>query len=301
MELAAKGRGPLLPGRKSKMITPKEEEYVLTRAYIPEHIVSLMALISKGEPFLIEDHLVFVKDNWLILVGYPLDGNFSQERCERILKQTVETFRPEYLWFIGPEVPASLLDSCKERQTDQYYRLDLEHTRLKASLQRAADKASKELTVERSHSISKEHEALIAELLKREKLPPTLKELYRAMPDYVVHSPSACVLNARDKKGKLCAFYVVELGAKNFSTYVLGSHSKKHYVPHASDLLFLEMVKITQEHGKNMINLGLGVNEGIRRFKEKWGGIPFLKYEFCERYYGYTRTLSLIRSLEGKL
>jgi hypothetical protein len=283
------------------MMTHQDEEYVFTKAYVPEHIVSLMVLISKGEPFLIEDHLIFVKDNWLILVGYPLDGNFFQERCERILKQAVGTFRPEYLWFIGPEIPASLLDSCKEKQTDQYYRLDLEQIKLKPSLQRAADKASKELTVERSHSISKEHETLIAELLKREKLPPRIKELYRAMPDYVAHSSSASVLNARDKNGKLCAFYVVELAAKKFSTYVLGSHSKKHYVPHASDLLFLEMIKLTREHGKKIINLGLGVNQGIRRFKEKWGGIPFLSYEFCERFYGYTRTVSLIKTLEGKL
>ncbi len=282
-------------------MTHQDEEYVFTKAYVPEHIVSLMVLISKGEPFLIEDHLSFVKDNWLILVGYPLDGNFFQERCEKILKQAVETFRPEYLWFIGPEIPASLLDSCKERETDRYYRLDLEQLKLKSSLQRAADKASKELTVERAHSISKEHEALIGELLKREKLPPRIKELYRAMPDYVAHSSSASVLNARDKNGKLCAFYVVELGAKNFSTYVLGSHSKKHYVPHASDLLFLEMIKLTREHGKKIINLGLGVNQGIRRFKEKWGGVPFLSYEFCERFYGYTRTVSLIKTLEGKL
>jgi hypothetical protein len=121
------------------------------------------------------------------------------------------------------------------------------------------------------------------------------------MPDYVMHSSSVWVLNARDKTGKLCAFIIVELGAKNFSTYVLGSHSKKHYVPHASDLLFLEMIKLTQEHGKNTINLGLGVNEGIRRFKEKWGGFPYLNYEFCERHVGYTRTVSLIKSLEGKL
>ena len=70
---------------------------------------------------------------------------------------------------------------------------------------------------------------------------------------------------------------------------------------HASDLLFLEMIKLTRENGKKTINFGLGVNEGIRRFKEKWGGIPFLNYEFCERYYGYTRTVSLIKSLEGKL
>jgi hypothetical protein len=283
------------------MLTPEEEAHVLSKAYVPEHIVNLMVPISKGEPILKEDHLGFVKDNWLIFVGYPLDGSFSLERCERILKQAVETFRPEYLWFIGPEIPASLLDACKERETDQYYRLDLDQTKLKPSLQRMAEKAFKEITVERSHSISKEHEALIDELLKREKLPPRVRELYRAMPDYVTHSSSACVLNARNKKGKLCAFFIVELGAKNFSTYVLGSHSKKHYVPHASDLLFLEMIKLTREHGKSLINLGLGVNEGIRRFKEKWGGIPFLNYEFCERYYGYTRTVSMIKSLEGKL
>jgi hypothetical protein len=283
------------------MISPEDEAYILERAFVPEHILNLMVPISKGEPFLKEEHLVFIKDNWLILVGYPLEGNFSQERCERILKQAVETFRPEYLWFIGPEIPPSLQGSCKERQTDQYYKFDLNQTKLKPSLQRVTDKASKELIVERGHSISKEHEALISELLKREKLPPRLRELYRAMPDYVAHSSTACVLNARDKNGKLCAFFVVELGAKNFSTYVLGSHSKKHYVSHASDLLFLEMIKLTREHGKNTINLGLGVNEGIRRFKEKWGGIPFLNYEFCERYYGYTRTVSLIKSLEGKL
>jgi hypothetical protein len=283
------------------VITPEEEGYVLERAYVPEHITHLMVPISKGEPFLKEDHLGFVKDNWLIFVGYPLDGNVSQVRSERVLKQAVETFRPEVLWFIGPEILPSLLDSCKERETDRYYTLEIEQTPLKPSLQRIADKASKELVLERSRSFSKEHEALTAELLKREKLPPRVRELYRAMPEYVARSSSACTLDARDKNGKLSAFFVVELGAKKFSTYVLGCHSKKHYVPHASDLLFLEMIKMTREHGKHTLHLGLGVNEGIRRFKEKWGGRPSLTYEFCERYYGTTRTLSLIRSLEGKL
>lgn len=55
------------------MITARDEELILTQAYVPEHIVSLMVFISKGEPFLIEDYLIFVKDNWLILVGYPFN------------------------------------------------------------------------------------------------------------------------------------------------------------------------------------------------------------------------------------
>ena len=283
------------------MITREEETYVLTKAYVPEHIVSLMTLISKGDPFLIEEHLGFVKDNWLILVGYPLEGKFSQERCDGILKQAVDIFRPEYLWFIGPESPSSLKDFCTERQTDQYYTFDIDQTPIKPSLQRAAGKASEKLIVERGRLMDKEHEALVSELLKREKLPERVRELYRAMPEYVGRSSSAWMLNARDKAGRLCAFIVVDLGAKNFSAYILGSHSKKHYIPHASDLLFLEMIRLTREHGKSSINLGLGVNEGIQRFKKKWGGKPFLRYDFCERHYGAARKVSLIDALLGKL
>jgi len=283
------------------MITPADEEYILTRAYVPEHIVSLMTLISKGEPFLIEEHLSFVKDNWLIVVGYPLDGNFSLQRCEKILKQTLETYRPEYLWFIGPEIPPSLSHSCTERESDQYYRLDVGQTKFKPSLQHMVGKASKELAAERSHSFSKDHEALVKELIKREKLTPRVKALYLSMPEYVARSQSSYVLNAWDKKGKLCAFYVVELATKEFATYVLGCYSKKHYVPHASDLLFLKMIELSREQDKSFIHLGLGVNKGIRKFKEKWGGVPFLNYEFCECFYGTTRTVSLIKAIEGKL
>ena len=283
------------------MITREEEEYILTQAYVPEHIVSLMGSISKGEPFLVEDHLIFAKDNWLIFIGYSLDRQFYQERCEAILKRMVESFQPEYLWFIGPEILPSLLGSCTERLKDQYYLLEIQDKIPKPSLQHIAEKVSKELRLDQSQFFSKEHQALVAEFLKREKLTPRLRELYLAMPQYVSHSKDAFVLNAWDKKGKLSAFYVIDLSAKQFVTYVIGCHSKKNYVPHASDLLFFEMIEYTRNSGKKTIHLGLGVNEGIKRFKKKWGGVPTLRYEFCECYFGYTRTTSWIKNLEGKL
>jgi hypothetical protein len=31
--------------------------------------------------------------------------------------------------------------------------------------------------------------------------------------------------------------------------------------------------------GKRSINMGLGINSGVRRFKEKWGAAAFLRYE----------------------
>ena len=225
--------------------------------------------------------MVHFKDNWLILVGYPLDQDFSPERCDQLVRVTSERFRPEYLWFIGPEIPPSLSRSPTERESDEYFVLDIESTKVKPSLHRIAQKASGELDVETAHSLSKEHEALIKEFFRREKPSPRIRELYLAMPEYLAYSKSSCVLNARNKRGRLCAFYVVDLAAGGFTTYVLGTYSKKNNVPHASDLLFLEMIELTREHGKNIIHLGLGVNEGIRRFKKKWGGVVFLPYAFC--------------------
>ena len=283
------------------MITPEEERKVLARACIPEQIVSLMVLISKGEPFLIEDCLCYVKDNWLIFVGYPLESDLSSEKCETLLKAVLDRFKPEYLWFIGEQIPPSLLRSSSERESDRYYSLDLQSIEVKKELKRVVQRAARDLMVERSQKISKGHRELIDEFIKREKPSPWIRALFLAMPDYVPHSQSAILLSAWNKKGELSAFYVVELGAKTFATYVVGCHSKKHYVPQASDLLFSEMIHLAQESGKQSINLGLGVNEGIRRFKEKWGGAPFLKYEFCEHHTGFTRTLSVIKSLEGKL
>lgn len=285
------------------MLTSEEEAYILSKAYIPEHIVSLMVLLSNGEPFLIENYLVLSKENWVIFIGYPLEGVFNVEECGRVLEKIIERFHPESLRFIGPQIPPILLNHCIEKQTDQYYRLDLNQIKLKKSLLHRVEKAQQELSVEVSKVFSKEHEALVSEFLKRESknISFRVKNLYRSMPFYMSHSESACVINARDKGGRLNAFYVLELGAKNFNTYLLGVHAKGYGIPNASDLLFLKMIELTHQQQKNEIQLGLGVHKGIRRFKEKWGGVPFLPYESCECEYGKPRTISLIQAIEGKL
>ena len=99
----------------------------------------------------------------------------------------------------------------------------------------------------------------------------------------------------------MSAYYVLELGAETFLTYVVGCHSKVNYVPHASDLLFHKMIEVAKEHQKEYVHLGLGVNEGIARFKKKWGGLPFLKYEFGEISPPQKGPLSWIEALASRL
>ena len=47
-------------------------------------------------------------------------------------------------------------------------------------------------------------------------------------------------------------------------------------------ILLYELIQLSKAHQKNYIHLGLGVNDGIRRFKEKWGARPTQPYEMCE-------------------
>ena len=283
------------------MITSDEASYILSRAYVPEHIVELMVLLSEGEPFLFQGYLAYKKDNWLIFVGYPLNREASPEPVETILKAVIGEFKPQYVWFIGKEVPDFVGLSPGERSTDEYYQVDLRSFKMKKELMRMVQRAQRELTLERSSAMTREHDGLIREFIKRERPNAWIQALFSSLPAYVKRSESVMVLNAWDRKRNLSAFYLLEVGAGTFVTYIAGCHSRKHYVPQASDLLFFEMLEIAKEKGKGMVNLGLGVNEGIRRFKEKWGGLPFLKYEFCEYVTGFTRTTSMIEALAGKL
>lgn len=279
----------------SDLFGRQDEQYVLSRAYVPEHIVSLMQAISGGRPFLLEDYLGYVRDNWLIFVGYPLESRFTAEQGGTVVERAIETYRPEYLWFIGPAAPPALSEAAQ--QNDQYLRLDVERFKPKSALRRIVRKAAETLRVERAAAYTPAHKALVAEFMARQDLPPMVAELYRAMPDYLAQTTTACALNAWDRVGNLSAFYVVEMAAHTFDTYVLGCYSKKHYTPHASDLLFFEMIKLARERDKKIINLGLGVNEGITRFKKKWGGEPFLTYQFCERHYPRSTWHSMLRML----
>jgi hypothetical protein len=64
-------------------------------------------------------------------------------------------------------------------------------------------------------------------------------------------------------------------------SYLIGAHSRTHYTAHASDLLFLKMIQLARREHKDYVHLGLGVNDGIRRFKTKCGGTPSVRYEMA--------------------
>jgi hypothetical protein len=283
------------------MISPADRGRIRCQAYIPEHLVGLMSAVSGGDAFVARDYLGFAKDPWVILIGYPLAGGFAAPAFGQAMAEVLGEFRPASLWFIAPEVPAPPGIRITRLESDRYYTLDLEGCRPRSSLRRLTGRAARDLSIERGRVITSQHEEAITEFLTRERPSPRIEGLFRSMGRYMAQEESSVVLTARDAEGAVSAFYVVDLEAAGFATYVVGCHSKLHYVVGASDLLFLEMVALAREQGKRSIHLGLGVSDGIRRFKEKWGGVPGLPYESCEvRRRGVEAFLPLVARLWGR-
>jgi len=259
-------------------LNPSELDTVLKKATVPEHSVLFMQAMSGGEPFLIGPYLFLAAEDWLVAVGYPLSGEPSPVSFDQALAEAVSRSRARECWAVSPSLPDRL--KAYRRDRDDYYVLPSD-AKVPRRLERLAEKTSGLLQVEEGNTFTAAHRRLWAEFVGRVALPSNARELF-AKTETVLHkAPGLVLLNAWDPHGHLAACLLLDTAPRVFLTYLIGAHSRTHYTPYASDLLFREMIRIAGRQGKEFLHLGLGVNEGIRRFKTKWGGSPALPYEMA--------------------
>jgi hypothetical protein len=262
------------------MLTIEEHNLIYRHAYIPEHLPAYVEGISEAEPYLIGDFLCFVTGNRLVFIGYSLgiegiEPNNTeqayQSACDRFQPATVAVIAP-WLWF-PPQ-------TCENQQKDDYYRLDLPIKHVHSEVDYMVRRAIREVQVGPGR-FGGEHRQLITDFLSGHEVTQEQKVIFRRIPYYLDHSKTARLLEARRRDGTLAAFTITDIGSAEYAFYLFNFRSIKKSVPGVSDLLFYKMVRLAQSEGKRAINLGLGINPGLRRFKAKWGAIPFFPYTSC--------------------
>ncbi len=255
------------------MLNPEEENYIYDHAYVPEHLPHYVQSISGAEPFLHKCHVCFVLQRHLIFVGYPLQD--QNVELEGIFESACDRFRAETVAFIGSNIPPQI-GLRQDHAEDMYYRLDLPLKGLKQDVAYMIRRAGRELRVSEG-IFGDEHKALVDSFSLERKLGPGHQEIFNKLPSYLNHSKTARLIEAR-KGEDLAAFNIVDLGSAYYMFYMFNFRSLVINVPGASDLLFYEMARLAETQGKRSMNLGLGMTPGVRRFKEKWGAVPFLVY-----------------------
>jgi hypothetical protein len=262
------------------MITTAQEDYIEQYAYVPEHIPQYVTPISQTEPHLFGDFLVYAKKGHFILVGYPLNEAFQEGRLERALEDAVQSLKPVSVSLIAPAIPPSLQRGSSP-STDQYYRLDLSTLSLSQKSRNMLRRAGRELTVGKNPHFAQEHKKIVEEFLKSHPADEATRFIFRRIDAYLSSSRTASIFEARTGDGDLVAFDIAEFMPKDYAVYMFNFRSHTRYVPGASDLLLSAVMQQAIAEGKKYINLGLGINQGVAFFKEKWGGAVFLPHAFC--------------------
>ncbi len=278
------------------MLTEPERELVFRHAYIPEHLPDYVHAISCAEPHLYEGYLCYSLGTIFIFIGYPLraePGEPFEEDVNAVLESACKRFRPKTVSVIAPRLRAD--DSVTIHDGDHYFRVDLPLATGGPEAAYMLRRAGRDLGVAEG-IFGKEHEALIETFIAERNFDAAHQEIFRGIPRYLSTSRTARLLEAR-KGQTLVAFTIADLGSAEYGFYLFNFRSRAIHVPGASDLLFHKMAEIAQAAGKRRLNLGLGVNPGIRRFKEKWGATPFLPYVWgtIER-----KRRGLLRALLGR-
>ncbi len=255
------------------MLSPKERSWVYDHAYLPEHLPEYVEAVSGSEAHLIGGYLCYAARAGLTFIGYPL-GRVEMSP-EQAFESALAGFRPAVASIAAPEIwPVE--GACETGPRDHYYRLPLPLVSPPRDAAYMVRRAARELEARRG-TLRRAHRKIIKAFLAERDLSEPLRVIFENIPEYVKRSRSVRVLEAW--KGKsLAAFNIIDLGSAGYGFYLFNFRSSKVNVPGASDLLFHEMVRLAEDEGKSALNLGLGVHQGVRRFKEKWGGEPFLPH-----------------------
>lgn len=279
------------------MITAPEAAFIAAHAHVPEHLPGYVHAIAQAEPHLLGHYLCFSGEDALMFNGYPLGSSFDETAMTRAVESAVARFQPRHVALVAPAIPKGVAPGVP-RERDHYYRLDLSRVRCDAKLRNMLRRASRELHVECGRDIRQDHIRLVSEFLNARPVAGEIRYIFEKIPAYVSGVSSARVFSARDRTGLLVAFDVADFGAGEYAFYQFNFRSRKRYVPGASDLLLHEVIAAARGDGKAFINLGLGISQGVISFKEKWGGAPFLPYEYCHYRLGHPRLLdSLLQKL----
>ncbi|MHC4458100.1 MAG: hypothetical protein ACYS0I_13635 [Planctomycetota bacterium] len=255
------------------MLTSGKHRWIYQHAYLPEHIPSYVEAVSGAKAHLLDNYLCYSHRSHLIFIGFPLGKRPSD--LPQAYDSACEFFKPATVAIIAPEIwlPSGTFETYP---TDSYYRLKLPLKSYDSAVAYMIRRAAKELRVA-YNEFGKEHRRLVKVFLSKHKLTSEQIHVFKHIHHYLKNCESTRLIEAR-KGAQLVAFTIADMGSADYAFYMFNFRSTKNMIPGASDLLFNEMVNLARSEEKKAINLGLGIHPGIRRFKEKWGGIPFLSY-----------------------
>jgi hypothetical protein len=259
------------------MIVPDRLAGVTAAAAVPEQVVAYVCAVSGSKPQRVGACVGYASEGEFVLVGYSLHDLRDTGAMTAAVDQALKLPGLRRITVVGPVRPPQAPEGSPLVQ-DDYLFVPVPHPPPAQKLRNLLRRAGRGLVIERGGICGGEHMALIQPYLDGRHLAAGTRHIFRQLPRYLEKSPGSLLLSARLSDGRLAAFSVGEFGSLHTAFYMFCFRHPGLAPPGSTDLLLSALLEEARERGQVRMNVGLGVNAGVRFFKRKWGAEPFLPY-----------------------
>lgn len=259
------------------MIGPDRLSRVTAGAVVPEQVVDYVRAVSGARPRLLADCVGYAVGEDLVLVGYPLHDPRDVTAMAAAVEAALAVPNVRHVTVIGPARPPQAPPRAVIAE-DGYLALPVPAPAPGAKLRNLLRRAGRELTLVHGRRLDETHTALVERYIDERRLSSGTRHIFRQIPRYLATSAGARVVSAIREDGRLAAFAVGEFAALSTAFFMFCFRDPATAPPGSADLVLSGLLQEAQDRGQTLMNVGLGVSEGIRFFKRKWGAAPFLPY-----------------------
>jgi len=283
------------------MIGPDRMARVTAGAAVPEQVVAYVCAVAGSRPRMIADCVGYESDGNLVLVGYPLHDPHDVKAMAAAVDEALTLRGLERITVIGPARPRQAPETAMVTE-DMYFALPVPPPPPGQKLRNLLRRASREVSLVQGRRLEKDHIALVDRYPVERRLEARTQHIFRQIPRYLEASPGTLVVSGRRADGRLGAFAVGEFASLATAFFMFCFRDPALAPPGSADLALSGLLQEAQERGHIRMNLGLGVSEGIRFFKRKWGAEIYLphvetSWDLKRKPRGF---FSAIRRLAGK-
>ena len=281
------------------MIGPDRLARVTAAAVVPEQVVGYVNAVAGSKPRMFGSCVGYSSGEALVLVGYPLHDPLDGTAMAAAVDLALETPGLERITVIGPSRPPQAPEKSAAAG-DHYYALPLPEPAAGPKLRNLLRRAGREVRLVCGRRFENDHAALVQRYLDERPLAAGTRQIFRRLANYVEASAASLIVSARRPDGRLAAFSVGEFGSLSTAVFMVCFRDPALAPPGSADFTLSGLLQEARQRGQSRLNLGLGVSEGIRFFKRKWGAEPFLPYVETSWRPAAPRLLSRLRGWFGR-
>jgi hypothetical protein len=259
------------------MISPDRLSRASAEAAVPEQVVAYVTAVAGLRPRMVGPCVGYATDGDVVLVGYPLHDPRDEAAMATAVQEALRTPGLSRITVIGPARPPQA-PARSRLMEDCYLVLPLPRPAPRQKLRNLLRRAGRELTIDRGRRCGEDHMALVGRYLNERDLEAGTRHIFRQLPAYLQASSGSLLFSARRVDGRLAAFCVGEFVSLSTAFFMFCFRDRDHAPPGSTDLLLAELLDEASRRGHTRVNLGLGVNAGVRFFKQKWGAEALLPY-----------------------